>query len=185
MSVVTGIICSALLFFLSNLYTIGARKKTIAYLELLETYIRSISNDLIWGTEDFKESYYDNIIVKINFVLLYINEIKNAIKPFNFIWHKRKYVLFQIDEIDRFVKKCFTNVVCATPDKEKVFRMQEMKNEFSAEVDFILLHRIEFALELLKNLRNIDDAIEKCSVGNDVKDYEIIKRELKRINKEK
>ena len=79
MSIVTGIICSALLFFFSSLFKIGAKNKTVANLELLHTYITSISNDLVWGTEDFKEDYYDNIIVKINFALLYVNEIKDIV----------------------------------------------------------------------------------------------------------
>lgn len=186
MSIVTGIICSALLFFLSSLFKIGAKNKTVANLELLHTYITSISNDLIWGTEDLKEDYYDNIVVKINFVLLYINEIKDTIKPLNFIFHRRKYILFQIDEIERFINKCFTNVICAQPNKEKVARMHALKNEFSAEVDFILLHRIDFALILLKNRIKVDAAIKKCSVGTTDNEYEIIKNELKKLpHKEK
>lgn len=181
MSIITGLICSALIFVLSVFYSVNAKNKTIANLKLLDVYLKSISNDLVWGTEDLKEDYYDNIIVKINFILLYINEINDVVKPLNFVFHKRKYILFQIDEIERFINKCFTNVICTKTDDEKISRMNELKNEFSAEVDFILLHRIDFALILLRNITNVDDAIKKCSTGCGENDYLIIEKELKRI----
>ena len=177
MGIVSGVVTSAILYFLNGFYEIKAISKIEPELKLIETYLVSISNDLIWGVEDSKEDYYDNLILKANFVLLYIDNVKKSIKPLNFILHHRKYILYQINEIERYASTVLTEVVGDTPKEEKLSRMKTIFEENCADIDMIVTHRINFLFRLFKFTR-LSSAIENCSVGNSENDYEIIKKEL-------
>lgn len=159
--VIGGIVCAILCYIFTSICNIRAKKELKNAVEKLNIYLISICNDTIWGTEDLKPEYYDSIISKVDFAFYYLDKARSSIKLMNFLFCHRKYILLQLDEIEKALKHHLTLALSDSPEQEKLARLTELKEKYLVYNQSILVYRAGYILELLKrkSLRKAVDDI--------------------------
>lgn len=125
----------------------------------------SINNDIIWGTEDELDDYYEILIYKIPFVLQAADLIRESMALLNYRLSSRKCIEKQLDEIQKAMEYLLTLAVGAERSREKLMRLEIMKR-YQTEASNILLIRAEF-LEKLATSRCVELAISKMSYDDE------------------
>lgn len=128
-------------------------------------YLESINNDLTWGMEDQRESYYTDLLNKIHFSYLYMDNARRSIRLANLLWHNRKRILKQYSEIEAGLNKIMCGVEASAPEKERVARMESLAKEIQTTDSNMLIVRANFILNLVDN-RTFSEALEETCIDD-------------------
>lgn len=163
--IISGIICSILIWIFNSLFNISAKKDVCAYTKRLKVYLDSINNDITWGAEDSRLDYYTDLLNKVHFAYLYIDNSKQAIRKLNFRFHSCKAIITQYDKIETGLNKIMEEVELASPAGEKIKRLCALAKEFQTTNSNILSIRANFILNLI-NCRTFPDALERSCIDD-------------------
>lgn len=163
--IVSGVICAFFIWVFNSFWNVNCRRDIHFYTERLILYLESINNDLTWGMEDQRESYYTDLLNKIHFSYLYMDNARRSIRLANLLWHNRKRILKQYSEIEAGLNKIMCEVEAAAPEKERVARMESLAKEIQTTDSNMLIVRANFILNLVDN-RTFAEALEETCIDD-------------------
>lgn len=161
--IISGLICAILVYIFTSLFNISAKKEVRQCVKRLAIYIDAIDKNITWGTDDKKSEYYDYALECVHFCYLYLDNALQSIKPLNFMFRGRKYILHQLYEIQAGLDYILGCVEGTLPEQERLSRLNDFDVYFRDGSDNILVHRAEFVGYLLSGL-STQKAAEKASV---------------------
>lgn len=178
--VIGGIVCAILCYIFTSIWNISAKKELKNAVGKLNIYLISIGNDTIWGIEDLKPEYYDSLINKVDFALYYLDKARSSVRPMNFLFCHKKYILLQLDEIEKALTHHLTLVVSNSPEHEKIIRLKEFNEKYLKYNQSILVYRAEYILALL-NGHNLRKAVDNITYEDEAEDTDLLFAELTKL----
>lgn len=177
---ISGILCSIIVALLGWCYNPYAKSEVCKAMNRLITYFESMNNDITWGSEDERSDYYDNLIIKVYFAHIYLDNARKVTKVLNFITKHRKYILKQYQEIEFGLNTFLTEFGSISADTDKICRLDNFAKRFQTLTGNLLICRINFVMNLIQ-FRSLEEALDRSCIDDTEDSRRKIRAQLSKL----
>lgn len=177
---ISGFLCSIIVALLGWCYNPYAKSEVCSAMNRLIIYLESMNNDITWGREDEQSDYYDNLIVKVYFSHIYLDNARKATKRLNFITKNRKYILKQYQEIEHGLNTFLTEFGSMSADTDKICRLDNLAKRYQTLTGNVLICRANFVMNLIQ-FRSLEEALDRSCADDTDESVRKIRAQLSKL----